>query len=242
MFPRVGLNAKSLCRQCQSSVAGLSWPGEVVHTDLAEEAKICTAKHITATHILLTRFGTESQQSFLVFQQIYHTCQLLKFRSGRCLSSCHFLGKKKHLPTRTHTRIMLNLQVQMSWPVCGLRIQMHPDVSESLHTWVRIALCLHASLTPRIQRCSVGRENTCKCNSAGNNTIMQQITHHKLSEYFWKQDFFLSFSFIKGANSTFSKQKFSLSYKIISFWPLVCLTQWNSPKTQTFFGGFQPEK
>lgn len=208
MFPRVGLNTKSLCRQCQSSVAGLSWPGEVVHTDLAEDAQMCTAKHITVTHILLTRFGTESQQSFLVFQQIYHTCQLLQFRSGRCLSSCYFLRKKKHLPTRTHTRIMLNLQVQMSWPVCGLRIQMHPDVSESLHTWDKIALCLHTSLTPRIQRCSVGREKTCKCNSAGNNTIMQQITHHKLSEYFWKQDFFFSSPLSRQQIALFQNRKF----------------------------------
>ena len=103
MFPRMGLNAKSLCRRCQSRVAGLSWLGEAVHMDLVEDAKICTAKYITVTHILLTRFGIESQQSFPTFQQIYHTCQLWEFRSGPCLSSCYFLGKKKHLPTLTHT-------------------------------------------------------------------------------------------------------------------------------------------
>lgn len=56
------------------------------------------AKHITLTHVLLTCFGIESQQSFPMFQQIYHACQLLKFRSGPCLSSCHFLSKKKCLP------------------------------------------------------------------------------------------------------------------------------------------------
>lgn len=56
------------------------------------------AKCITLTHVLLTCFGIESQQSFPMFQQIYHACQLLKFRSGPCLSSCHFLSKKKCLP------------------------------------------------------------------------------------------------------------------------------------------------
>jgi len=70
MFPRTGLNAKRLCRQCHSSVAGLSQAGEVMHTDLAEDAKICTVKYITNTHILLTQFSFESQQSFPMFQQI----------------------------------------------------------------------------------------------------------------------------------------------------------------------------
>lgn len=111
----MGLDAKSLCRRCQSSVDGLSRPGEVVHTDLAEDAETCTAKHSTVTHILLTRFDSESQQSFPTFQQIYHTCQLLKFGGGPCLFGFRFLGKKKLLPTLTHTRIVLALLCKCRW-------------------------------------------------------------------------------------------------------------------------------
>lgn len=40
------------------------------------------------------------------------------------------------------------VQVQMWWLMWGLCVQMHPDVSESLHMWDRIALCLHLRLRP----------------------------------------------------------------------------------------------
>lgn len=96
LFSKMDLSGSSLCRWSQSSRAGLSSQVSGAHR-LWRRYKD-TAERFTLTRALLTCFGIESQQSSPMFQQIYHACQLLKFRSGPCLSSCHFLGKKKHLP------------------------------------------------------------------------------------------------------------------------------------------------
>lgn len=141
MFPRISLNAKSLCRWCHSSAVGLSWSGEAVQTDIAEEAETFTTKYISITHTLLTRFGIESQQPFPVLQRISHTCQLFILRSGPCLSSCHFLRKKKPPSTLTHTQTVLDLLCkcrQDSWCVgyvfkCTLMCQCHCIHETGLH-------------------------------------------------------------------------------------------------------------
>lgn len=78
--------------------AGLVSPSQVSSAHRLRRRCKDTAKHFILTYVLLTCFGIESQQSFPMFQQIYHACQLLKFISGPCLYSCPFLGKKKYLP------------------------------------------------------------------------------------------------------------------------------------------------
>lgn len=77
--------------------AGLGSPSQVRDAHRLRRRCKDTAKHFKLTHVLLICFGIESQQSFPMFQQIYHACQVLKFRSGPSLFSCHFLGKKKYL-------------------------------------------------------------------------------------------------------------------------------------------------
>lgn len=155
------------------------------------------AKCITLTRVLLTCFGIESQQSFPMFQQIYHACQLLIFRSGPCLCSCHFLSKKKCLPEDSETnanRVGFAVQVQVWWLVCRLHVQMHPDLSESLHMWDRIALCPQLRLHPAFRGVQyIGTKHANVIELA--RIQSQQITQQKLSEYFWKQEFFFSSPF-----------------------------------------------